>query len=68
MVVPRHLFTKNPLYFFKINLRYQIISHPYPICSHSSVLATIALTTNPVYFATTSARFFRRCTATGEED
>jgi hypothetical protein len=37
MVVSRHLFTKNPLYFFKINMRPQIISHSYPICSHYSI-------------------------------
>jgi hypothetical protein len=58
----RHLFTKNPLYSFKINPRSQIISHPYPICSHNNVLIAVALASNPVHFTTTSARFFRCCT------
>jgi hypothetical protein len=68
MVVTHHLFTKNPLYFFKINPRYKIISDHYPICSHNSVLAATTLATNLIYFVTTSTRFFRCCTATSEED
>jgi hypothetical protein len=61
-VISCHLFINNLLYFFEINLRFQIISHPYPIFSHNNVLVAVALTTNPVHFATTSVRFFRRCT------
>jgi hypothetical protein len=61
-VIPHHLFTKNPLYFFKIILWPQIISHLYDICSHNNVLATVALATNSIHFTTTSAHFFRRCT------
>jgi hypothetical protein len=68
MIVSHHHFTKNHLYFFKINPRYQIISHLYPIYSHNNILVAVALATNSVHFATTSTCFLRRCTATSEED
>jgi hypothetical protein len=42
--------------------------YTYILFLYVSVLVAAALATNPIHFATTFVRFFRRCTAIGEED